>query len=271
MHIDSYFSLSNSSLGESEFVVIGIPYDSTQSFIPGSRFLPNAVREASWNLESYSMLFDFDFNDVKICDAGNINVDGTFIEIVERVGEFYEKINAIPIAIGGEHTISYACAKNFDNVCYIAFDAHLDLRDEFDGSRFNHACTVRRVCEEIENVILIGVRSGTKEERDFAENNIEVFYSWDVMEKGVNWIVDRLECKLVYLSLDVDVFDPAFVHVSTPEPAGLFPMHFLQFLKKFKGKIVGFDVVEGIPDNEKRTQMLVARMIFEFIARSKRF
>ena len=125
--------------------------------------------------------------------------------------------------------------------------------------------------EEIENVILIGVRSGTKEERDFAENNIEVFYSWDVMEKGINWIVDRLECKLVYLSLDVDVFDPAFVHVSTPEPAGLFPMHFLQFLKKFKGKIVGFDVVEGIPDNEKRTQMLVARMIFEFIARSKRF
>jgi len=270
MHIDSYFSLSNSDFNDAEFVILGIPYDSTQSFIPGSRFLPNAVREASWNLESYSIVFDCNLDNVKICDAGNINVDGTFDDIVERVEKFYRKLEALPIAIGGEHTISYACSKNFKSA-YVAFDAHFDLRDTFDGNKFNHACTIRRIHEEIEDIVLIGVRSGTPLERKFAEENVKVFYALDVLENGVDWVVDNLDYDCIYLSLDMDVFDPAFASVSTPEPFGLHPMQFLQFLKKFNGKIVGFDVVEAIPDSEKRTQTLVAKIIFEFIARSKKF
>lgn len=266
MHIDSYFSLANSYLDDAEFVILGIPYDTTQSFTPGSRFLPNAVREASWNLESYSIFFDFDLDDIRICDAGNINVDGSFSDVVKRVEEFYQNLQATPIAIGGEHTISYACSKNFDDVCYVAFDAHLDFRDEFDRSRFNHACTIRRIYEKFGDVVLIGVRSGTKEEKESANENLQTFYAWEVIENGIEWVVESIDCDTIYLSIDMDVFDPAFATVSTPEPFGLHPMHLLKFLKKFDGQIVGLDVVEAIPDQDKKTQMLVAKIIFEFIA-----
>ncbi|RLI77904.1 agmatinase [Archaeoglobales archaeon] len=266
MHIDSYFSLANSYLDDAEFVILGIPYDATQSFIPGSRFLPNAVREASWNLESYSTFFNFDLDDVRVCDAGNINVDGGFNDVIRRVEEFYQNLHAIPIAIGGEHTISYACSKNFDDACYIAFDAHFDLRDEFDGNKFNHACTIRRICERVDDVVVIGVRSGTKEEREFADENLQAFYAWDVIENGIEWVVESVEFDRIYLSIDMDVFDPAFATVSTPEPFGLHPMHLLKFMQNFDGKIVGLDVVEAIPDQSKKTQTLVAKIIFEFIA-----
>lgn len=266
MHIDSYFSLANSYLDDAEFVILGIPYDATQSFISGSRFLPNAVREASWNLESYSPFFDFDLDDVRICDAGNINVDGSFGDVVRRIEEFYQNLEATPIAIGGEHTISYACSKNFDDVCYVAFDAHLDLRDEFDGSKFNHACTIKRIYERFNDVVLIGVRSGTEEEMRFAEENLQTFYAWEVIENGMEWVVRKIDCDRIYLSIDMDVFDPAFATVSTPEPFGLHPMHFLRFIEKFDKRIVGLDVVEAIPDQNKKTQTLVAKIIFEFIA-----
>ncbi len=274
MHIDSYFSLSNSTLDKAEYVIFGIPYDATQSFKPGSRFAPNAIREASWNLETYSMYFDFDLSFLKISDAGNINVDGDFDQILQRTSDFLSKIGAFPIAIGGEHTISYACVRNLRDICYLTFDAHLDLRNEFDGSKFNHACTVRRVYEkyekgEIERVVQIGIRSGTAEERDFArKKGIEVYYAWDILEEDIDWILRRLEnYDRVYVSLDMDVFDPAFAPgVSTPEPFGLMPVHFLKVIDELSDRIVGFDVVEVVPDNNKITQTLAAKLIVEVIS-----
>ena len=273
MHIDSYFSLSNSTPEKAEYLIFGIPYDATQSFKPGSRFAPNAIREASWNLESYSMYFDFDLSFSKICDAGNINVDGSFNQILERTSEFLSKVKALPIALGGEHTISYACIQHLKDVCYLTLDAHLDLRDEFDGSKFNHACTVRRVYEkyesgEIERVVQIGVRSGTAEERDFArKKGIEVYYAWDVME-DLDWVLKRLEdYDNVYISLDMDVFDPSFAPgVSTPEPFGLNPLHFLKLVDELSERIVGFDLVEVVPDENKVTQALAAKLISELIS-----
>ncbi|MBO8181580.1 MAG: agmatinase [Archaeoglobus sp.] len=273
MHIDSYFSLSNSTLDKAEYVIFGIPYDATQSFKPGSRFAPNAIREASWNLESYSMYFDFDLSFSKIYDAGNINVDGDFSQIQERTSDFLSKTKAFPIALGGEHTISFACLQNFRNVCYLTLDAHLDLRDEFDGSRFNHACTVRRVYEryekgDIERVIQLGVRSGTAEERDFArKKGIEVYYAWDLME-DIDWVFRRLEnYDRIYLSLDMDVFDPSYAPgVSTPEPFGLNPIHFLRLVEELADRIVGFDLVEVVPDSNKITQTLAAKLVCELIS-----
>ena len=84
MHIDSFFACANSELDEAEFVIFGVPYDATQSFKPGSRFAPTAIREASWNLENYSLYFNFNLDFAKICDAGNVNVDVSFDRILRK-------------------------------------------------------------------------------------------------------------------------------------------------------------------------------------------
>ncbi|WP_456328815.1 agmatinase [Archaeoglobus sp.] len=266
MHIDSFFSLSNCDVEGAEYIIYGIPYDATQSFKPGSRFAPNAIREASWNLESYSNLFDVELSLVKVSDAGNINCDGSFSQILDRTESFLGKLKGFPIAIGGEHTVSIAAASKFRKVCFVVFDAHFDLRDEFDGDKFNHACTSRRIFDSGMEVVIFGVRSGTKEERRFAEDNgIKYLYSWDFdVEKAVGMVEDF---DRIYVSLDMDAFDPAFAPgVSTPEPFGLSPMDFLKFFERISERVVGFDLVEVVPDSNKITQTLAARIVFEVIA-----
>jgi agmatinase len=268
MHIDSYFSIANSLLEDADYTIFGIPYDATQSYKPGSRFAPFAIRESSWNLEAYSQYFSFNLDRAKVCDAGNVNCDGGFEEIAERISNLVHSLDSLPIAIGGEHTVSYAIAKEMD-ACYVVFDAHFDLRDEFDGSVYNHACTLRRIFDEGKDIILIGVRSGTEEEKIFAEEHgIEFFYSWEIIEKGVELIAERvLKQDKIYISLDMDVFDPSFAPgVSTPEPLGIHPIHFIRILDYIADRTVGFDVVEVVPDANKVTQMLAAKLIMEFIA-----
>jgi agmatinase len=274
MHIDWYFSLSNSEIHQADYIIFGVPYDSTQTFIPGSRFAPNAIREASWNLEEYSCYFSLDLGSVRVCDAGNINCDGSFREISERVSRFLDGIDGIPIALGGEHTISYSVVRHlvdeYDDICYVVFDAHFDMRDEFDSNKFNHACNLRRILDLGVDILLLGVRSGTAEEIEYAQKNgLKHMFSWDIMERGFASLRDELSSfRKLYISLDMDVFDPAFAPgVSTPEPFGLHPVHFLEFLRIVEPeKVVGFDVVELIPDNSKVTQILAAKLVFEFIA-----
>jgi agmatinase len=282
MHIDSFFACANSELDEAEFVIFGVPYDATQSFKPGSRFAPTAIREASWNLENYSLYFNFNLDFAKICDAGNVNVDGSFDRILRNVEEFLSKVDLnrqIPIALGGEHSITYAILKalssklDLSSICYVVFDAHFDLRDEFDDNPFNHACTTRRIFElGVGKVIQIGVRSGTGEEKAFAEeNDMAVYYSWDVSEGIFEEIDSIVGDRMVYLSIDMDAFDPAFAPgVSTPEPFGLNPTIMLKFFERFSGKIFALDVVEVVPDSDRITQTLSAKLVFEFIASKAR-
>ncbi|MCS7121792.1 MAG: agmatinase [Archaeoglobaceae archaeon] len=264
MHIDSYFSLSNSSLDDAKYVLYGIPYDSTQSFKPGSRFAPQAIREASWNLEEFSNYFNFDLSNLKLCDAGNVRCDGDFEDIIPKVFSFIEKVDAKLIALGGEHTISFAASQKFKDFTYLSLDAHFDLRESFDGKKFNHACTLKRIYERGVEVVVAGVRSGTKEEVEFARSEgIKFFYSWNFDVKS---IAESLDDR-VYISLDMDVFDPSFAPgVSTPEPFGIHPFQFLKLLEVIADKIIAFDVVEVVPDPCKITQNLAAKLIFETLA-----
>jgi len=267
MHVDSYFAFSNSSLNEAEFVIYGIPYDRTQTFKPGSRFAPNAIREASWNLEEYSAFFEFELSKAKIHDYGNINTDGSFERIYDRVKSFLKSLKSkVPIAIGGEHTITYMATSIFKDICYVVFDAHLDLRDTFDDEKYNHACVLRRIYEDRDfEIFVIGVRSFTSEEKKFADSNgIRYIKPWEMNSRYIKELKSFDE---IYISLDMDVFDPAFAPgVSTPEPFGLNPMHFLNFLKNVRKKIVGIDITELIPDQNFVTQTLAAKILVECIA-----
>ncbi len=265
MHIDSYFSLSNSDLESADYVIFGIPYDATQSYKPGSRFAPAAIREASWNLEEYSVYFQFDFEKTKICDIGNVNCDGSFEEISKRIREVVSDIKGIPIAIGGEHTVTSAIAKEFSKTLFLILDAHFDLRDVFDGDKYNHACTARRILETGNDVFIVGVRSGIPEELEFAKDNLNFVFSWDYDLKKVMDVVQSWD--KIYISLDMDVFDPAFAPgVSTPEPFGLKPIEILKLLEAVAEISVGFDIVEVVPDSERITQNLAAKLILEYIA-----
>ncbi|MET1124473.1 MAG: agmatinase [Archaeoglobaceae archaeon] len=264
MHIDSHFSLANSSVEEADYVIYGIPYDSTQSYRCGSRFAPAAIRQASWNLESYSVYFSFDLSGVRFCDAGNVNCDGSFDKIARRVEEFVYGIKAFPIALGGEHTVSYAASKKFRDATFLSLDAHFDLRDVFDDSKLSHACVVRRIYEEGSNVVIAGVRSGSVEDVEFAKRNgIPFFPPWKFeIEEIVKELGDE-----VYLSVDMDFFDPSFAPgVSSPEPFGLTPLHFLKLLERIADRIVALDVVEVIPDENHVTQTLAAKLVFEAVA-----
>ncbi|MEM0202810.1 MAG: agmatinase [Archaeoglobaceae archaeon] len=272
MHIDSFLSISNSGLEEADYVVYGIPYDATQSFKPGSRFAPNAIREASWNLESYSQFFSFDLSFAKVCDAGNVFCDGSFEEIGQRVDQLLHRVKGVPIALGGEHSVSVLATRKFKGSCFLVFDAHFDLRDEFDGNKFNHACTTRRIFESGFDVVIVGVRSGCREEREFADSNgIEYRFSWEIKSPAdvLDLVKDK---KRIYLSIDMDAFDPCFAPgVSTPEPFGLNPSIFLPIFSEIADRVVAMDIVEVVPDANKVTAMLSAKLIFEFIsAREKK-
>jgi len=267
MHIDSYFSLSNSDLRSADFVIFGIPYDRTQSFRSGSRFAPNEIRIASWNLESYSTFFDVDLECLKVCDAGNVNVDGRFEDVIGNVESFLKDISKrqIIVVLGGEHTISYAVVKALkDDFCYLVFDAHLDLRDSFDNEVYNHACTCRRISELGFDIIFIGARSYTKEELEFARSRGFKIYrdvKFDELEDVLS-VYDG-----IYLSIDFDVFDPAYAPaVSTPEPFGLNPIVMIEFFDRFSKDVVAMDVVEIVQDPSYVTPMLSSKLIFEFMA-----
>ena len=268
MHIDSFFACSNSSLEDADVVIFGIPYDATQSFKPGSRFAPTAIREASWNLEDFSVYFGREVG-VKVCDRGNVCVDGSFEDVMAEVETFLRGLKDVrTVMLGGEHTTSYAVSRAIKKTHFVVFDAHFDLRDEFDGSKYNHACTVRRIAEK-HDVTLIGVRSCTREEKEFAEENGIAYYtSFDVRRRW-NDILAELERELpgeIYLSVDMDAFDPAYAPgVSTPEPFGIEPVTYLEFLERFRDRIVGMDVVEVVPDSERVTSALAAKLVNEFL------
>jgi agmatinase len=182
-------------------------------------------------------------------------------------------MNIVPIAIGGEHTISYGVLKAMDiqNATIIHFDAHMDLRDEYMGERFSHAAVMRRIFDlNPKEVIQIGVRSCSEEEMLFAkENNITYFMAHDVNRdlKRVQKVIKDIEGPL-YVSIDIDVLDPAFApSVGTPTPCGLDPFQLESLIHCLNGKeVIGLDLVElSSTEIGDITSINGAKAIYDFL------
>lgn len=236
------------------FGIIGVPFDSTSTYKTGARFGPMAVREASYNFERYNMILGksiasevFDFGDIEVIHG---NFEKTCSNIEFTISEIQE-MNVTPVVIGGEHTITYGVLKALDveNITFIHFDAHMDLRDEYMGEKYSHAAAVRRIFDlNPKEIIQIGVRSCSEDEITFArENQISYFTSHEVnenLEKVCNVLKDIKG--LVYVSVDIDVLDPAYApSVGTPSPCGLSPFELEGLIHSLRGKeVVGFDLVE---------------------------
>lgn len=271
------FADANADYEDAEFVIFGAPFDGTSCFRPGSKRAPSAIRKASYNFEPYSPHYDVDLGEVPFCDLSEIKAS-TVDEMLTIVRETVRGIvndGKIPIMMGGEHLLTYPCIRAFDDISAVVLDAHLDLRDEYAGDKQSHACVSRRIIEEIgaTNYVSIGIRSGAKEEYDFAKKNEVRFYTVDqIQSEGIAHVVhdavEYLNTDRIYLSIDVDAIDPAYAPaVGNPEPFGMVPTDVKYVIRSLAPYTLGFDLVEISPDYDHgQTALLGAKLIREFIA-----
>ena len=241
---------ANSLQKDAQVIVLGLPYDRTSSFIPGSRFGPQYIRQCAENVEDYSPYQDKSLFDLKICDVGDTEFygDDWILQIEKEAENIYDKEKRI-IFLGGEHTITppiiRAIKKTHQTFSLVQFDAHCDLRDEYLGEKICHATAMRRAGDVLgaDRIYQLGIRSGTREEFKTGKN----LYKFRIYEP-LSKLIERLKGP-IYVSIDVDVLDPGVLPaVSTPEPGGISYRELIDSLLLFKRKnIIGADIVEYNP------------------------
>jgi len=256
---------------------MGVPMDFTVSFRPGTRFGPQKIREVSYGLESYSVYADDSLDDKSFYDAGDLDIPFGNVEkslkSIETVTELCLKDNKIPLFLGGEHLVSYPIVKKvaekYPDLIVLHFDAHADLRDSFFGEKLSHATVLRRISEHLmdKHIYHFGIRSGVKEEFVYAKEHTHMF-PIEVKAPFLKVLQD-IKDKPVYITLDIDVVDPAFAPgTGTPEPGGCSSQEILDVVGHFKElNVVGFDLVEVSPANDlsDRTALLAAKILRELI------
>jgi len=272
----NYFADAETDYNKADFIIFGCPYDKTSSFRFGSIHGPDAIREATWNFESFDVLTKSDLSTLRVHDFGNIEsiTDKTPTDMKNIVTEHatsFVKQHKIPVALGGEHSITPGIIQAFpQDTSVIILDAHLDFRESYEQEPLNHACTIKRISDYIplENITVLGIRSAEKEEYTQAiEKHLSFYEASAFREKNItmicNEIKKHLQSKSVYLSIDIDVVDPAYAPgVGTPEPFGLHPFDILTVFDIFNRNIVGFDVVEVNPlFDHGQTATLAAKII----------
>jgi agmatinase len=257
---------TNTFIGfESDFescqaVLFGVPFDGTTSFKPGARFAPSAMREDSWAIESYSPYLDKDLEELKLFDYGNLELPfGDKMKALEMIEQTVDEIvqsNKVPIMMGGEHLVSYApvksLVKKYPDLNIIHFDAHTDLREDYLGEAFSHATVLRRIYDLLGDNKLnqFCIRSGLKEEFEWAKKHAHLEkFTYNTLPSCVK----RLKNEPVYITIDLDVFDPSvFPGTGTPEPGGINFHQMLDIINLLSEleNVVGLDVVELSPKHD---------------------
>ena len=264
--------------GEFSAIVYGIPFDSTHSFRPGTRFGPDAIRSSFNNIELFMPQFNVDLESTNIQDLGNTahTVVATYmLDMVSKITTELISKNKQLIILGGEHLITlgtYPCFPK--NTGYIVFDAHYDLRDEYANTKLSHAAYLRRIIEKqgSDTITHVGARSYVKEELAFKkEHNVKSISNMDIKDgKAVKLIKDTASVfDKLYVSIDLDVLDPAFAPgVGNPEAVGITSRELYDMICALEDKnIIAADIVELCPafDNGS-TAAIAARLMSAIIA-----
>lgn len=259
----------------SKIVMVGVPYDGTCSFVPGSRFASEQIRLASKGLEEYSPYHQKSLEEISFYDAGELDLPfGNREKSLNLINSCVQDIlsnNKKYLGIGGEHLVTLpaieAYAKKYDDLKIIHFDAHTDLRDEYLGEKLSHATVIKRVADIVgmDSILQIGLRSGTKEE-------FELVTKHDTLVKGVHDFEHKLQKFVnspIFVTIDLDVLDPSIMSgTGTQEAGGLFYNEFLQYLMVLKGlNIVGGDIVELVPnlDTTGVSTITASKIVREFL------
>lgn len=271
------FNGSCEDYAAAEAVILGLPMDYTVSFRPGTRLGPERIREVSYGLELYSWHQDRTLADRRYFDAGDVNLPfgnvQASLDAIKRAVSVIVQDGKMPICLGGEHLVSWGVfqavfAKHPDLVV-VHFDAHADLRTEFFGEADSHATVIGNVarCLGKKRVYQFGIRSGEKSELLFAEKCTHL-YSERIFP-GLEQVLPELKGKPVYVTLDIDVVDPAFAPgTGTPEPCGCTSAEIMRAIHLLgQCNVVAFDLVEVAPalDSSEITQLLAAKLVREAI------
>jgi len=269
-----------SSKGNSELadiIIAGIPYDGTSSYRAGSRFGPRELRNYSFEaIEEFSFYQQKSLDDIPFCDIGDLEVmtgnPANMVKtVIEEIRPFLEAGKRV-ISIGGEHLITYpvflAHKEIYPEFTMIQLDAHADLREGYAGDQLSHA-SVMKLCLDngLEKLIQLGIRSGTKEEYEMRQTDHRIIPALNFEDVG-----DALEeGEVVYISIDLDYFDPSFLPgTATPEAGGASFHDFMKFLKIISDKkcrIIGADIVELAPDidTSKISTAFTAKVLRELL------
>ena len=263
---------------ESVAVIFGVPFDSTHSYKPGCRFGPDAIRDAFNNIEIFQPEFGIDLEAVNINDLGNTKttvVAAEMLQMVENITSELKKQSKQIIILGGEHLItlgSFTCFPK--DTGYVVFDAHYDLRDQYADIKLSHAAYLRRIVEKrgSENIVHVGARAFVKEELTFLkEHNIATVSDKEIRNgdgtKSLKDITSTFDS--LYLSIDLDVLDPAFAPgVGNPEAVGISSRELYDLITTLQNKkIVAADIVELNPTYDNgSTASMAAKLIATIIA-----
>ncbi|MYL69655.1 agmatinase [Halobacillus litoralis] len=274
------FIMSRATEEEADAVIYGMPMDWTVSFRPGSRFGPNRIREASIGLEEYSPYLDRHLEEVNYHDAGDLMLPfgnaARSLDIIEGyLDELLEK-GKFPLGLGGEHLVTWpviqAMYKKHPDLAIIHIDAHADLREEYEGEVLSHSTPIRKSCELLgaENVFSFGIRSGMREEFQYAKESGMHMSRFEVLEP-LKKVLPELAGRPVYVTIDIDVLDPAFAPgTGTAEAGGISSKELLASIHAIAGSelnIVGADLVEVAPayDPTEKTQIAASKFIREML------
>ena len=262
---------------EYEFAIFGIPFDEKSCYMKGAAKGPPAIRAAStgkainpWTESGVNLE-----QETNIADLGDLDVTGSFWDVFakteDRVREILQK-EAVPIVLGGDHSLTYpiikAFASKYKHLDILHFDAHPDLYDELYGDRYSHACPFARIIEEgyVANLVQVGIRAATGQHREMAmKHGVRMIEMRDI-RNAVTLDFDNP----LYISFDMDALDPAFAPgVSHHEAGGLSTRQVVNMIHDLKGAIVGLDVVEVNPDRDAVgiTASAAVKIIMEVIGK----
>lgn len=254
-NIETFIGCDN-DYEESSIVIFGAPFDSTTSFRPGTRFASKAMRGESFGIETYSPYQDKDLEDITVFDGGDLELSfGNTERALGQIEKYTAQILAdkkIPCMIGGEHLVTLgavrAVAKKYPDLHVLQFDAHADLREDYLGEPLSHATVIHRVWDILgdDRIFQFGIRSGDRSEFQWGKDHV---FTNKFNFNGLADVVERLQDKPVYLTIDLDVLDPSvFPGTGTPEAGGVSFLELLEAILKVSGlNIVACDVNELSP------------------------
>jgi len=266
---------------EAAYVLTGAPLDATTTFQPGTRFGPERVRKFAATYDDYDRRTDSFFSDLRVHDAGDVPAwDALDAYLDHLTAELRAAVieDAVPLLLGGEHTVTWAGVRATDPDVLVTVDAHLDLRDEYDGNPLNHACVVRRCLDgydgdlgrlddypTVDEVVVLGARTGSPEEWERADApDVTVVAPEDVAE----WIreFDGFGGRDAYLSVDIDGADPGFAPgTGTMEPFGLAPRELRDAVRAVAPHCVAVDAVEVNDRDDGQAAALAGKLLREAV------
>lgn len=276
-HTLSFCGLPNdlADYKQSPIVILPIPFDKTSTWMKGADKGPEAIIEASQYLELYDIETDSEVYKKGIFTTKPIHTLSSSVLLKRTVLAVskYIQDKKLVVTLGGEHSVSIGViksyAKHYNNLTVLHLDAHADSRDSYEGSRYNHACVIARVREFTKNIVSVGIRSMDTSERAGMDRK-KMFFAHEIhnSDKWINNVI-RLMTDTVYVTIDVDVFDPGIMpSTGTPEPGGLGWYQVLKLLSAISKskRIVGFDIVELCPSANKAPDFMVAKLIYTFLS-----